>query len=171
MPPESPTCSVVPADQLDSLWEASLRVLRLHDFRPDRQDRATGIITTFPTTSMQWHEPWRADVADAYSLGMSSMHTVQRQVTVRFVRDAERSGEPSGAPGDGWVLDVEVEVFLLNVPDYQITTASSALRSFTGDLPTVTGEATGSRPARRWVSIGRDGAMESRLLDRILSYR
>lgn len=171
MPPESPTCSVVPADQLDSLWEASLRVLRLHDFRPDRQDRATGIITTFPTTSMQWHEPWRADVADSYSLAMSSMHTVQRQVTVRFVRDAERPGERPGAPGDGWMLDVEVEVFLLNVPDYQITTASSALRSFTGDLPTVTGEATGSRAARRWVSIGRDAAMESRLLDRILSYQ
>lgn len=161
-PPEGPTCSVVPADDLDRLWEASLRVLRLHDFQPDRQDRAAGIITTFRTTSMQWHEPWRSDVADGYSLAMSSLHTVQRQVTVRFVRDRERAND--------WTLDVQVDVYLLNAPDYQVTTASSAIRSFSGDLPSVTGEVGEARGARRWSLVGRDPAMEDRLLERILAY-
>lgn len=136
-------------------------MLRLHDFQPDRQDRAAGVITTLPTTSMQWHEPWRADVADGYSLALSSLHTVRRQATVRFVRD------PS-AP-DHWTVEVQVDVYLLNAPDYQVTTASSGIRSFSGDLPSVTGEA-GPRLMRRWTPVGRDPAMEDRLLERILAY-
>lgn len=160
-PPEGPTASIVAEDQVDSLWEASLRVLRLHDFQPDRQDRAAGVIMTLPTTSMQWHEPWRADVADGYSLALSSLHTVQRQATVRFVRDTSTP--------DQWTVEVQVDVYLLNAPDYQVTTASSGIRSFSGDLPSVTGEVA-PRTMRRWAPVGRDPAMEDRLLERILAY-
>lgn len=157
-PPEEPTESVVAAEELDVLWDASLSVLRKLDFQPDRQDRAAGIITTFPTTSMQWHEPWRQDVADNYGLAMSSLHTIQRKVTIRFVREQD------------WVIDVQVEAFILSTPDSQITTASSAIRSFSGDLPTVTGDYAAGSPARQWMPLGRDAYLEARILDRILSY-
>ncbi|OWY72283.1 hypothetical protein B7486_05010 [cyanobacterium TDX16] len=157
-PPQEPTESAVASQDIDILWDSALSVLRKLDFQPDRQDRAAGIITTFPTTSMQWHEPWRQDVADGYSLAMSSLHTIQRKVTIRFLREQQ------------WVIDVQVEMFILSAPDYQITTASSAIRSFAGDLPTVTGETALGAASREWVSMGRDGYMEARILDRVLSY-
>lgn len=157
-PPQEPTESVVADEELDVLWDASLSVLRKLDFQPDRQDRAAGIITTLPSTSMQWHEPWRQDVADWYGLAMSSLHTIQRKVTIRFIRE------------ENWVIDVQVEAFLLSTPDFQITTASSAIRSFSGDLPTVTGEFTPGAASRQWMPLGRDAHLEARILDRILSY-
>lgn len=156
--PVEPTASYVDAVDLDDLWEASLRILRRHDFQPDRQDRAAGIITTIPLTSMQWHEPWRQDVADGYSLLMASTHTVQRQVTIRFIREQE------------WVLDVQVDVYLLSAPEHQITSSSAGIRSFSGDLPLVTGETIVTGETRRWVRLGRDAAMEQRLLNRIIAY-
>lgn len=156
--PDQPTESAISADDLDGLWDSSLAVLRKFDFQPDRQDRGAGVITTFPTTSMQWHEPWRQDVADGYGLAMASLHTIQRKVTIRFIKE------------NGWILDVQVEMFLLSAPDYQVTTASSAIRSFNGDLPTVTGEMAPGADSRQWVPLGRDANMEARILDRILSY-
>ncbi|MFQ5502143.1 MAG: hypothetical protein ACE5EQ_07550 [Phycisphaerae bacterium] len=144
--------------ELDSLWDTTLAVLRKHDFEPDRQDRANGIIETKPTTSKQWHEPWRQDVADRYSLIQASLHTTQRRVTVRFVRDA------------GWSIEVQVDVYRLTTPETQITSASSVLHAFTGALPTTEGRTykSGQSP-ERWVHLGRDGAMEDRLLNRILA--
>lgn len=157
-PPEEPTAAAVSQDDLETLWDASLRVLSRHGFQPDRQDRAAGIITTDPVTCMQWHEPWRQDVADNYSLAMSSLHTVRRQVTVRF------------SNADPWTVEVQVDVYLLSAPDYQVTTASAGIRSFSGDLPTISGDVVLGQDVRRWVSLGRDAAMEARLLDRITSY-
>src|SRR5262245_11013634 len=76
--PEGPTASEVSGEELEPIWDAALAVLRKHDFQPDRQDRAQGVITTLPSTSMQWGEFWRQDTADAYSFGESSLHTIQR---------------------------------------------------------------------------------------------
>ncbi len=156
--PETPTSSAINDDDVQPLWDSALAVLIKHDFQPDRQDRTAGIITTFPTTSKQWGEPWRQDVADKYSLLESSLHTIQRKATVRFIHDKQ------------WTIDVQVDVYRLSTPEYQITSSSSAIRSFNADLPTVTGEAiTDAHSARRWVHLGRDGAMEERLLSRILA--
>ncbi|HKQ47243.1 MAG TPA: hypothetical protein VJZ71_04135 [Phycisphaerae bacterium] len=165
-PPESPTASTITDEDVQPLWDTALAVLIKHDFRPDRQDRTAGIITTHPTTSKQWHEPWRQDVADSYSLGEASLHTVQRQATVRFIRHPK--DQPPAA--DNWAIEVQVDIYRLSVPEYQITSSSSAIRSFNADLPTVTGEKVAdARAARRWVPLGRDGAMEERLLSRILA--
>lgn len=157
--PEGPTAQAVAEDELETLWQASLAVLRLHDFEPERQDRAMGVIETVPTTSAQWGEFWRQDVADSHSLVESSLQTVQRQATVRFVR------------GDsGWTIEVQVGVSRLVAPDSQITSSSSVIRGFSGDLPTTEGRVVRTATdRRRWVSVGRDAAMEERLLARILS--
>lgn len=159
VPPEAVTAQAVAEEDLESLWQASLAVLRRHDFEPDRQDRALGVIETLPTTSRQWGEFWRQDVADAYGVLESSLQTIQRQATVRFVR-----GE------SGWTVQVEVQVYRLAVPESQITSSSSVIRGFSGDLPTTEGRVVRAASDRqRWVSLGRDGAMEDRLLTRILS--
>lgn len=156
--PQEPTASAVDETQLDALWATALSVLQKHDFQPDRQDRAQGIITTLPVTSMQWGEAWRQDVADSYSYLESSLHTVQRKVTIRFVHDTT------------WRLEVQVDVYRLCMPDSQLTSASSCLQAFSGVLPEATGTMTlRGTPRRTWVHLGRDGAMESRLLNRILA--
>ncbi len=158
-PPEEPTAWPVESGDLDSLWDAALRVLAKHGFLPERQDRAMGLIETTPVTSQQWGEFWRQDVAGAYALAEASMHTIQRKAAVRFVH----------AP-DGWQMEVCVDVYRLSTPESQVTTASSALQSFSGKLPTTEGETRlASRDTRRWVHLGRDGALEERLLLRILA--
>ena len=156
--PEGPTAGELgDVSDVDRLWDKTLSVLRQFDFQPDRRDRAAGLITTFPTTSMQWHEPWRKDVADTYSLAHASLHTTQRKVTVRFVR------------ADRPAIQVQVDVYRLSRPETQITTASSTLHGFTGSLPTTEGRAGGAEgSANRWVPLGRDAKMENRLLRRIL---
>jgi hypothetical protein len=186
--PESPTATTIKDEDVQAVWDSALAVLQKHDFRPDRQDRTGGVIITFPTTSMQWHEPWRQDVADAYGLGEASLHTIQRKATVRFIHGAEhgrsdRNGESSSPPQatsqssaagglkpQAWTLDVQVDVYRLSVPEYQLTSSSSGIHSFDADIPAVTGEIEKSaESARRWVLLGRDGAMEERLLSRILA--
>jgi hypothetical protein len=159
--PESPegiTSAQVAGEDLESLWDAALSVLAKHDFRADRQDRASGIIETLPTTSQHWGEFWRQDVADPYSLVHGWLHTTQRKATVRFVQEE-----------GGWRVDVQVDVYRLTMPESQITTASSAIQAFSGALPTMEGRIyEDPRSPRRWVHLGRDAALEARLLRRIL---
>jgi len=118
-----------------------------------------GVIETRPTTSRQWGEWWRRDVGDSYSLGESSLHTIQRKATVRFVRGAE-----------GRRVEVQVDVYRLSVPESQITTASSAIHGFDGALPTAEGQYGKDGNLReRWVHLGRDAEVETRLLASILT--
>lgn len=159
--PERTTSSPVYSEELEPLWEATLSVLLKHDFLPQRQDRAMGIITTKPTTSRQYGEIWRQDVdpLDSYSMAEANLQTIQRQATIRFVH-AEQ----------GWQLEVQVDVFRLSMPESQVTTASSAIQAFSGVLPTTEGRIARDPGIRKhWVPLGRDQHMEERLLDRILT--
>ena len=165
MSPDGPTVAEVSEPQLDRLWDSALSVLRKHDFQPARQDRALGIIETKPTTSMQWHEFWRQDVATPYDLLDASLHTTQRKVTVRFIR--EDGSDTSNAP---WTVTVQVDVYRLSREETQITSASSVLHGFTGALPTAQGRQIASGTSRdHWIYERRDGAVEQRLLRRILA--
>ncbi|MCG8407357.1 MAG: hypothetical protein MI923_19335 [Phycisphaerales bacterium] len=158
--PEGTTAGLIgnDDDNLGELWNQTLSVLRKFDFEPDRQDRVRGIITAMPATSMQWHEPWRQDVADGYGLLHSSMHTTQRKAEVRFVRN------------DRWSVEVQIDVYRLSRPETQITSASSTLHGFSEHLPTLEGQSSRSgKSGAHWVYLGRDGAMEQRLLRRILA--
>ena len=159
--PEGPTVEAIENDQVDSLWAAAESVLRKHDFQIDRQDRAVGVLSTLPTTSQQFFEVWRQDVADPYSLGQASLHTMPRRAQVRFVRD------PAGRH---WTIDMQVDVYRLSTPEHQVTSASSALLAFSGALPTATGQiGQNAAKAREWVHLGRDGELESRLLSQIFN--
>ncbi len=158
VPPEDITSAQVVGEDLEILWDTTLSVLAKHDFRADRQDRASGVIETLPTTSQHWIEFWRQDVADPYSLVHGWLHTTQRKATVRFVREE-----------GGWLVDVQVDVYRLTTPESQITTASSAIQAFDGALPTTVGRTTeDAQSGRRWVHLGRDATLEARLLQRIL---
>lgn len=155
--PEGPTAYELAMDEdLDALWHTALAVLRKVDFRPDMQDRATGVISCVPTTSMQWHEPWRQDVVTGFGLLESSISTIQRRAIVRFVK------------GERWSIEVQIDVYRLSRSETQITSASSVLHGFSGSVPTVEGVASDEAANDYWVYLGRDGALEMRLINRIL---
>lgn len=159
--PETATRGAVAPDDFELVWEQSLRALRKLGLQPDRQDRANRTIVTTPETSGQWFEWWRSDVADEYAMTESSLQTVRRQVRVEFGKPAQ-----SGGPIN---VDVKVQVFRLDRPERQVTTASSAFNIFSARVPTAEGEPPeGGASAVQWVALGRDVAMEQRILDRIL---
>lgn len=159
IPPEGPTVAVVEErSEVNPLWDSTIAVLRKCDFRIDRQDRSQGVITTQPVTSMQWFEFWRQDVAHPYDYLQASLDTIERKVTVKFRN------------GNNWTIDVQVDVYRMNSPDVQITTASSAVHALSGLLPTTEGQVyPHAREGEQWVPMGRDGNMEARLMQRILS--
>lgn len=156
--PEGPTARDLPKQTApDALWDDAVATLREYGFRVRVQDRVNGQIITSPETSAQFFEPWRDDVGSRYALLESSLHTMQRQVTVQFIKN-----------GNTWSAEVRVDVYRLSQPETQITSASSVLHGFSGYLPDSEGgslRATGDR--KQWVLTGRDGELERELLNRI----
>jgi hypothetical protein len=146
------------ADEYDALFDVCLDALREQGFQPDRLDRRQGVITTFPITSQQYFEFWRRDVATAYDLMEASLATIRRRVEIRFDGGAE-------APDQKLVVTVQRE--RLSTPDRQYNSSAAAYRVFGRVLPSTTGKTI--VPARDdvWVPLGRDEALERRLLDAI----
>jgi hypothetical protein len=157
--PTTPTAANVPDADLDAIWDATLSVLRRIEWRPDRQDRATGVIETVPATTKQIWEFWRTDVADPYSQTLADLQTIQRKAIVRF----RKIGEPKQ-----WQVDVEVDVYRLQQPERQITSSSSGLEAFSSQLPTSEGQLLLRGSGNYLEPLGRDAAMEDKLLAMIM---
>lgn len=159
--PSGPTVDRLTAagpDEFDLLWEAVGDTLREMDFRLDRQDRANGMITTFPETTAQALELWRPQPRPAYYWAEANLHTIQRKVTVKITSTA--SGE--------YDLDVTVERFRYRLEERQIDNSAAALRLYSSDAPTVSGRSPKLAESTYWIPLGRDGFMEERVLADIL---
>ncbi|MHC4063695.1 MAG: hypothetical protein ACYSUQ_04535 [Planctomycetota bacterium] len=145
----------------DRLWASCQEVLRRHRFRLDRVDRRSGTITTLPETSQSFFEFWRHDVDTAFDLMEATMRTVRRKATVQVDREA-------ADPTTRVAVTVQRETFA--TPERQFNSSAAALRVFGEELPGVSGEPYLSRADDYWIDDGRDGAMEQRMLDRILRH-
>lgn len=156
--PKGPTDTQLTGADFEQLWQTGLEVLRRYNFRPDRQDRRAGVITTLPTTGAQWFEFWRPGIHGGFEAAEANLHTVRRQATVRILPAAEQ--------GQLYV-SVQVDVYRYAAPERQVTTASGALQIFGEKLPTAEGEMGSQAGAAYWVSLGRDSRLEDELLRRI----
>jgi len=153
----------VPPIDRDALWDTVVDVVD-DDFTIDREVRVRlegevlteGRIDTFPEVGSTILEPWRGDSADAYEKIESTLQTIRRQCLVRV------------APtGDGYLIDVTVfkELEDLRQPEH----ASAGAAIFRRDTPKQ-GEV---RPiierqtALGWIPLGRDTALEQRILSKI----
>jgi len=175
--PNGPTEITLHVPDYEAFVDASLSTLRLYDFRPDRVDRAGGLIVTAPTTSGQWFEWWRVDSLGAYQTCEASLHTTRRIVTVNIVPaepppPAPAAENPTTASAGGtYRVAVQVDKQRYSAPERQITTASGALAIYSERTPTVEG-LRGPRSRRvDWVPLGRDGLLESFLLAKISAAR
>ncbi|MEW6250391.1 MAG: hypothetical protein AB1716_07075 [Planctomycetota bacterium] len=175
----APTAMDVHAPDYESLFDRTLSVLRRHDFSPDRVERPRGVIVSEPSTSAQWFEWWRGDARGGYQLLESCLHTMQRVVTVNFepLDDEARAAMAPAAeaeaaverPPAGGTYRVTVKVDKLRrlLPARQITTGSAALHIYNERVPTFEGLRGPASREVRWVPLGRDGLLESYLLQRL----
>jgi hypothetical protein len=96
--PTGPTAARVFVSDYEMYFDQALSTLRQHDLQPDRVERPRGIIVTVPTTSAQFFEFWREDARGAYQLAESSLHTMQRVVSIQLEpldEDARRAALPA----------------------------------------------------------------------------
>ncbi len=160
--PDGPTRSMVHAagdEEFHALWEACQAVLRRHRFKIDRKDLRAGLITTFPQTSQTFVEFWRHDVDTPYDLAESAMRTIRRSVTIQI----------SKPPGNSeYALDVTVNKEHRHAVERQMNNAAAVLRIFSADLPTTAGRKFDPATDTIWTPVGRDGAMERRLVNLVL---
>lgn len=140
---------------LDSLWDAIGDALRSYSFRLDRQDRVNGVITTFPETTAQAVEFARPQPTTAYYWWEANLQTIQRKVTVQ-VTPSELAGE--------YNVDVQVERFRYSLEERQIDNPAAALRLFSSDTPTASGQMAKVSESSQWVPLGRDEGMEKSII-------
>lgn len=152
IPVESP-------DAYDLLFDSAQDILRRNRFSLDRLDRRMGVVTTMPVTSQSVLEPWRHDVDTSSDLWEATLNPIRRWVEVSFVR-AEDSATVT--------IEIMVHKERLSSPERQFNSSGAAYQFFRENLPAV-GSITGMTVDRdTWMDLGRDPAMESYLLSRIV---
>jgi hypothetical protein len=187
--PTGRTSMVLRVADYDRFWGESLSMLRRYDFAPEFVDRAQGLAVSQPATSGQFFEFWRVDSRGAYNIAESSMHTMRRIVTlqvepldglipppadepVELAAGESPATQPTSpqlaqtGPPPRYRVVVRADKSRYSAPERQVTTASGALGIFSERLPT----AEGLMPhgyVVQWVPLGRDGLLESFLLDEI----
>ena len=193
--PTSPTqarVEVSSPEALESLWKSADKTLRDYAFEPDRKDRAEGVIVTRPETSAAWFEFWRPQPTPAYTWWESNLHPIRQQVTVTIqpvtaqsiadqpiVTDqAVKASQPvdsaaaseASAMVSGYLVTVVVDSYRYSLTERQIDNPAAALRMFSHLAPTETGQRERQSVAGRWLPLGRDGALEEAILQRILRH-
>lgn len=160
--PSGPTLGTAPVqtpEQFEHLWRSTEDALLAFNFDVDRRDRVQGIITTYPETSAHFFELWRAQPTPAYYWWESNLHTIQRQAEV-YIR-------PS-SPGT-YQIEVKVDRYRRSMEERQVDNAAAAMRLFSGQAPTVSGQMIKPSESSNWIHLGRDAFAERTILDAIIA--
>lgn len=116
-----------------------------------------GRIETRYQSGATWLEPQRDDSVGAFNRWESTFQTIRRRATVRVVPDQ-----------GGYLVEVVVEKELEDLPQPEHATAGAAVFRTDNSLPTNRANVvsrTVSSP--RWIPLGRDAALEARMLAEI----
>jgi hypothetical protein len=194
-PPADPSPSLVVAgDEADRLWIAAEQTLRSLHYPIDRLDRRNGLITTLPQNSQHWFEFWRKDVATSRDWADATLNPIRRWVEIELTpsvgapQQKEDNIAANDDPGDSKstdrpdnkkisqpplsiplpvVLSVRVHRERFSAPDRQFNNSGAAFQAFGSTLPSTTGAVRLSTRDDRWIPVGRDAAMESRLKESV----
>jgi hypothetical protein len=163
-PPVIPVCAqnplLVPNPDSHAVFEVVVDVVDDY-FTIDREEPirqigtvlTEGRIETFPVGGSTVLEPWRGDSANGYERLESTLQSIQRRAIVRLVPDA-----------GGHLVEVVVLKELEDVPKPAFATAASATLRQDGSLERYTDPVAGEEPTIGWIPIGRDLALEQRIL-------
>jgi hypothetical protein len=115
-----------------------------------------GLVETEPMTGSSWFEFWREDTIGSYQTAESSLHTIRRRVTVA-VTPASKGSQVS----------VKVEKQRMSAPDSAPQHISAAFNIYRpGDTDLLRQDEMAPH-TYRWIEIGRDDALEQRILEHI----
>lgn len=148
----------------DAVWEIVAReASRYYPIGAEERLRESGGLVTEGRLETQWgsgstiFEPWRRDSVGAFNRWQSTLQTIRRRVVIRALPAA-----------GGYELDVRVDKQLedLNRPER----ASAGAASLRNDSALPTDRLAPIDPvlgSGRWIDIGRDEALEQRILTRL----
>lgn len=145
--------------QAERLWQSIQQTLRDHRFRLDRIDRAAGVITTFPIGSEHFFEFWRHDVDTRRDWLEATINPLRRWVSVTLTPGGEAGWEQ---------IAVAVHKERLSATERQFNNSAAVYQFYSEQLPATTGEMQPGKSEEKWLDIGRDPAMEDRLLSMML---
>jgi hypothetical protein len=149
----------------ECLWETVVDVVddyfRIKSEEPVRACGAVvteGQLDTFFEVGSTLFEPWRHDSANAYEKLESTLQSIRRRAVVRVI------------PADrGFWIDVAVFKELEDVVTPYPGTAGSATFSHSASLNRVINPVSEQEINDGWIPLGRDTALEQRLLQDILA--
>jgi hypothetical protein len=151
----------VPVANDEAAWEQIVDVVV--DYFPvarEQQARRSGPvwsegkIETSYTSGATIFEPFRKNSVGAFNRWESTFQTIRRNAVVRVIPDAV-----------GFLVEVEVQKELEDLPRPENATAGAAVFRTTGSLPTDRHQAVSRlQSSPRWIPLGRDPALEGRML-------
>jgi hypothetical protein len=116
-----------------------------------------GRIETAPQDGATWLEPHRGDSVGAFNRWESTFQTIRRRAVIRVIPDA-----------NGYLVEAIVEKELEDVRNPEKATAGAATFRNDDSLPSRRLEEVNRlRSSPRWIQLGRDPALEQRLLAEI----
>lgn len=154
----------VPVANDDVAWDQIADVVSDY-FTISREQRARrfgettceGRIDTAPQDGATWLQPERHDSVGTFNRWESTFQSIRRIATVRVIPDA-----------NGYLVEVIVEKQLEDLPKPEKSTAGAATFRFDGSLPSSRLEQVSrTRASQCWISLGRDPALEQRMLAEI----
>ncbi len=146
-------------DQIADVVSDYFTIAREQRARRDGEVWTEGRIDTVPLDGATWLEPFRKDSVGSFNRWESTFQTIRRRATVRVIPDAA-----------GYLVEVVVEKELEDLPTPEKATTGAAVFLDDDSMPSDRLEQT-SRTAssQRWLLLGRDPALEQRMLADIQS--
>ena len=158
-----PNPMFVRAGDPDIAWETVAReASRYFPLRSEERVRQTGSMLTEGRLETQWasgstiFEPWRRDSAGAFNRWQSTLQTIRRRAVIRVIPAA-----------GGYELDVRVDKQLEDLSRPERASAGAASLRNDSDLSAESGMVDAIIGSDRWIDIGRDEALEQRILGRL----
>jgi hypothetical protein len=154
----------VPAVDEELAWDQITDVVADY-FTIAREQRARrsgevwteGRIETAPQDGATWLEPHRGDSVGAFNRWESTFQTIRRRATIRVIPDA-----------NGYLVEAIVEKELEDLRNPEKATAGASTFRNDNSLPSRRlEEVSRTRLSPRWIQLGRDPALEQRLLAEI----
>jgi hypothetical protein len=151
----------VPVANDELAWEQIADVVSDYfQIASERRARRAGgvwteaLIETAPQGGATKLEPQRGDSVGEFNRWESTFQTIRRRAAVRVTPD-----------GGGYLVSVEVQKELENLPRPELATAGAATLRFDQSLPNrETIEVNPAQESALWIALGRDPALEQQML-------
>lgn len=157
---------VIEAAAYDGMFDAAVIALRGERFVIDRQDYRFGQILTEPLVAATVLEPWHTG-RNELDQTLASTLNYQRRVARITLTPGQKQDDTAAATADTYELTVIVNIEQIELPARRLSGSTRGARMF-DELQSVPAElqARGIQ-GNYWSIIGRDEAMEQRLLKAI----